>query len=78
MCCIHFHVHICSTPPFLPPSLKGKGKLHKHYAAHNCYLKVGIRGPLLNSKYVLHNACVDVPFSFKEGGGNGEVLHICT
>ena len=42
MCCIHFHVHICSTSPFLPPSLKGKGKLHKHYAAHNCYLKVGL------------------------------------
>ena len=33
------------------------------------------RGPLLNSKYVLHNACVDVPFPFKEGGGNGEVPH---
>ena len=38
----------------------------------------GTRGPLLNSKYVMHNACVYVPFPFKEGGGNGEVLHICT
>ena len=34
-----------------------------------------LRGALLNSKYVLHNACVDVPFPFKEGGGNGGVLH---
>ena len=24
---------------------------------------------------MLHNACVDVPFPFKEGGGNGEVPH---
>ena len=34
------------------------------------------RGPLLNSKYVMHNACVYVPFPFKEEGGNGKVLHI--
>ena len=33
------------------------------------------RGPLLNSKYVLHNACVDFPFPFREGGGNGVVPH---
>ena len=43
--------------------------------AHIYYLKVPLRGPLLNSKYVLHNACVDVPFPFKEGGGNGGLLH---
>ena len=24
---------------------------------------------------MLHNACVDVPFPFKEGGGNGGLLH---
>ena len=24
---------------------------------------------------MLHNACVDVPFPFKEGGGSGGVLH---
>ena len=29
----------------------------------------------MNNKYVLHNASIDFPFPFKEGGTNGEVLH---
>ena len=51
MCRIHFHVHICSIPPFLPPSLKGKGKSTSIYAAHIYYLRVALWGALLNNKY---------------------------
>ena len=48
---VDINLHICSTPPFLPPSLKGKGKSTLAYAAHIYQLKVGTRGPLLNVFY---------------------------
>ena len=39
---VELNPYICKTPPFLPPSLKGKGKSTLAYEAHIYYLKVAL------------------------------------